>query len=119
MADILQLNPESEVSFTKKDIASLPETYLEIKNVSKSIVVYKIKTTDPNKYVVKPNQGVLVSGKGTRILITTQKPSMQTIKNDRFLVVAGEFRGGDNGKKYTKFILCFRQKRKLSSFEIN
>jgi hypothetical protein len=99
MADILQLNPENEVAFTKKDIASLPETYLEIKNVSSKIVVYKIKTTDPNKYVVKPNQGVLVSGKGTRILITTQKPSMQKIKNDRFLVVASEFNGSVDGTK--------------------
>lgn len=94
MKDILQLNPDTEINFVKKDIASLPEASIEIKNTSDKTVIYKIKTTDPNKYVVKPNQGILTTGKGTRITITTQKTSMQKIKNDRFLVVASEL-GGD------------------------
>lgn len=94
MKDILQLNPDTEINFVKKDIASLPEASIEIKNTSDKTVIYKIKTTDPNKYVVKPNQGILTTGKGTRISITTQKTSMQKIKNDRFLVVASEL-GGD------------------------
>jgi hypothetical protein len=93
MKDILQLNPDTEVNFVKRDIASLPEASIEIKNTSDKTVLYKIKTTDPNKYVVKPNQGILTSGKGTRILITTQKTTMQKIKNDRFLVVASEYDG--------------------------
>ncbi|CAI2378557.1 unnamed protein product [Moneuplotes crassus] len=90
---IIELNPESQVTFVKKDIASLPETTLEVKNNSDKTVLFKIKTTDPAKYLVKPNHGVLSSAKGTKILITTQKPTMQKIKNDRFLVVAIEFEG--------------------------
>lgn len=102
--DFLQISPEHEVKFTKKDIASLPETYIELRNNSDSIVVYKIKTTNPEKYVVKPNQGVLTGGKGTRIIITTQKPSMQKIKNDRFLVVAGMYTGSPDGMFYNILI---------------
>eukprot|EP00343_Euplotes_focardii_P007357 CAMPEP_0205823188 /NCGR_PEP_ID=MMETSP0206-20130828/15480_1 /ASSEMBLY_ACC=CAM_ASM_000279 /TAXON_ID=36767 /ORGANISM="Euplotes focardii, Strain TN1" /LENGTH=258 /DNA_ID=CAMNT_0053120131 /DNA_START=1 /DNA_END=777 /DNA_ORIENTATION=+ len=93
MSSILQLNPESEVTFIKKDIASLPEARLEVRNNSEKTVIFKIKTTNPAKYIVKPNYGFLSAGKGTKVLITTQKPSMQKIKNDRFLVVGGIYDG--------------------------
>ena len=104
MEDILQVNPEDELKFIKKDIASLPESVLELKNNTDKVIVYKIKTTDPgrtgaaggNKYVVRPNNGILLKGKGTRISITTQKPTMQKIKNDRFMVVASTFEGDES-----------------------
>lgn len=105
MEDILQVNPQDELTFFKKDIASLPESFLEIKNNTDKVVVYKIKTTDPgkakaggafNKFVVRPNNGILMKGKGTKIVITTQKPSMQKTKNDRFMVVASTFDGDES-----------------------
>lgn len=83
------LEIENTVKFVKKDIAATPEADLLLKNTTDEQVVFKIKTTDPNKYVVKPNQGV-VSPKGMLVVkITTQKANMQKIKNDRFLVVGG------------------------------
>jgi hypothetical protein len=91
MSDIgLQINPTEEVKFIKKDIASLPEAFIELKNTSDKMIVYKIKTTDPQKFVVKPNHGVLTSCKGHKINIMTQKPTMEKIKNDRFLIVASQ-----------------------------
>ena len=80
---------ENHVKFVKQDIASVPEATLNIKNICDTTVIFKIKTTNPDKYVVKPNHAVITPNKTTVIKITTQKASMQKIKNDRFLVVAG------------------------------
>ena len=99
--NILELNPSSEIKFVKKDIQSIPEGFIELNNTSDGIILYKIKTTDPNKYVVKPNLGVITQGRANRVIISTHKASMQKIKSDRFLVVAAKFSGEENGKKYT------------------
>lgn len=85
---MIELNPSNEICFVKKDISSIPEAFLEVKNTSDSSVIFKIKTTNPDKYVVKPNHAILKPESICRVMITTQKASMQKIKNDRFLVVA-------------------------------
>jgi hypothetical protein len=89
------LDLDNTVKFIKNDIASVPEADLVMKNNTSSTVVFKIKTTDPNKYVVKPNQGVVTPNGSLIVKITTQKASMQKMKNDRFLVVAGAVQEGD------------------------
>lgn len=98
--NILELNPPTEIKFVKKDIQSIPEGFIELNNISDGILIYKIKTTEPNKYVVKPNLGVITQGRANRIIITTHKTSMQQIKNDRFLILAGQFNGEEAGKLY-------------------
>jgi len=35
-------------------------TYLELQNSSQDNIIYKVKTTDPKNYVVRPNQGHLL-----------------------------------------------------------
>jgi hypothetical protein len=115
--DILVVNPSDEVRFIKKDIASSPEAFIELKSNSEKMIVYKIKTTDPNKFQVRPTHGVLHAGKGTKITINTQKPTMQKIKNDRFLIVAGESDEPMEGMSF--FFFCFEFLFKLKRIFIN
>ncbi len=46
------------------------KSYLTITNVSNGNVAYKVKTTAPRFYVVKPNQGILDRGQKITIDIT-------------------------------------------------
>jgi hypothetical protein len=56
--DLVTLDPQTELRFTLSRDQSL-KAYLTIDNVSNGSVAYKVKTTAPKFYVVKPNQGIL------------------------------------------------------------
>ena len=56
---IVVVEPHSELEFLRVPDGSLLKSVLRIKNVSKGSIAYKIKTTAPKYYVVKPNQGIL------------------------------------------------------------
>ena len=59
----MTLSPESgELTFQKPmpgEPANQLKTTLTITNVSSANVAYKVKTTAPKAYVVKPNQGII------------------------------------------------------------
>jgi hypothetical protein len=38
-----------------------PFTNIDIRNTSGDNIIFKIKTTDPQNYIVRPNQGVIQS----------------------------------------------------------
>lgn len=63
---IVQLDPDQELKFTYQQDGNL-KAYLNITNLSTRSLAYKVKTTAPRFYVVKPNQGIL--DKGGRIAI--------------------------------------------------
>lgn len=46
------------------------KSYLTLTNVSQGNVAYKVKTTTPRFYVVKPNQGIIERGQKITIDIT-------------------------------------------------
>lgn len=46
------------------------KSYLTITNVLNGSLAYKVKTTAPKNYVVKPNQGILDKGQKITIDIT-------------------------------------------------
>ena len=55
----MTLNPPNAVIFKDSKEEGNGIAYIEIKNKSDSSILYKVKTTEPNNYVVKPNQGIL------------------------------------------------------------
>jgi len=52
----------SEVTFNEKqiDVDGRFVTYLELQNMSPENILYKVKTTDPKNYVVRPCIGHLL-----------------------------------------------------------
>ena len=64
VSEFVTLNPATEIQFTlddsKGDVVQQLISSLQITNTSPTRnIVYKIKTTAPRNYVVKPNQGIL------------------------------------------------------------
>ncbi|XP_023949880.1 vesicle-associated membrane protein-associated protein B isoform X3 [Bicyclus anynana] len=72
---VLIIEPQNELKF-KVDFAGLFElghtTYMQLTNPSEHTVLFKIKTTAPKKYCVRPNSGVLSANSKVDIAITPQ-----------------------------------------------
>lgn len=67
------------------------KTMLQITNITeKSNLAYKVKTTNPKYYVVKPNQGIVEPSKTVTIDITLLLSSEENVRDHKFLVLAGE-----------------------------
>jgi hypothetical protein len=56
---MVALDPVSELRFAISKDTNQLKSYLTIDNVAAGSVAYKVKTTAPRFYVVKPNQGIL------------------------------------------------------------
>lgn len=62
-----------------------------IRNMSEMPLLFKVKTTSPNNYLVKPNQGVCLQGQSSVVRVTFQFPidspqEKTAIEGDKFLV---------------------------------
>ncbi|RVE41986.1 hypothetical protein evm_013361 [Chilo suppressalis] len=72
---VLTIEPQNELKF-KVDFSGLFEqgytTYMQLINPSADTVLFKIKTTAPKKYCVRPNSGVLEPNSKVEIAITPQ-----------------------------------------------
>ncbi|XP_063837625.1 vesicle-associated membrane protein-associated protein A isoform X3 [Ostrinia nubilalis] len=72
---VLTIEPPNELKF-KVDFTGLFEqgytTYMRLINPSTETVLFKIKTTAPKKYCVRPNSGVLEPNSKVEIAITPQ-----------------------------------------------
>ena len=70
--DILLITPAHEVIFSSSPAGDLVAKLL-IQNVSSKPVGYKIKTTSPDKYRVRPSTGILASNISTSVEIHCQQ----------------------------------------------
>ena len=70
--DILLITPAHEVVFSSSPAGDLVAKLL-IQNVSSKPVGYKIKTTSPDKYRVRPSTGILASNISTSVEIHCQQ----------------------------------------------
>ncbi|XP_063373455.1 vesicle-associated membrane protein-associated protein B isoform X3 [Cydia amplana] len=72
---VLTIEPQNELKF-KVDFSGLFEqgytTYMRLINPTTDTVLFKIKTTAPKKYCVRPNSGVLEPNSKVDIAITPQ-----------------------------------------------
>ena len=73
---------------------------LKVKNTSTSGVAFKVKTTAPKNYLVKPSAGAIAANGSIDIKITLNKQTTDPSgNNDRFLVQAVK---SETGKELTK-----------------
>lgn len=64
VSDFAKLTPDQEIQFTfdtsQANVTQQLVSSMQIENISPlRNIVYKIKTTAPRNYVVKPNQGII------------------------------------------------------------
>ena len=87
---IVLLTPDTELRFEpiKGDPTGQYKATLQITNISKtgSNLAYKVKTTAPRHYVVKPNQGILDVGQTMSVDITLIPSPENKIDDNKFLV---------------------------------
>ena len=73
---------------------------LKLKNTSGASVAFKVKTTAPKNYLVKPSAGVIGANGTAEVKITLNKQTSDpSANNDRFLVQAVK---SESGKELTK-----------------
>lgn len=70
-AQILQLTPASEI-ILEGPFNEVVTSYLELKNPSDQRVCFKVKTTAPKRYCVRPNSGIVDPGSKVKIAIMLQ-----------------------------------------------
>lgn len=85
--EMLRLNPNDIIVFkTDNDEVSGQFT---ITNMDDSAISFKIRTTSPEKFRVRPSSGTLAQGASQTVLIVVQSGfQMRTVTKDRFLVMS-------------------------------
>jgi len=84
---LLQLSPTEEIVFRREDGETTG--LLTMTNTSDGAVAYKIKTTSPDKYRVRPSAGVLSVGSVLNVTVHIQSGySAAQLVRDKFLVMA-------------------------------
>ena len=101
---LVSIKPESIIEFEFSPRCTVTST-LTLTNIVDSRIAFKVKTTAPKSYIVKPNQGVL-SPNESKDLIVTMQPLQEYPGdvNHRFLVQAAPTSlTPDQGDELTKF----------------
>ena len=78
---ILQLTPSSEIVF-EGPFDQVVTSYLELRNPSEQRVCFKVKTTAPRRYCVRPNSGIVQPNGKVKIAIMLQ-PIEQDSQSER------------------------------------
>jgi len=90
MGDLLQINP-SELKFRFELRKQVP-TNLRFYNPGTEHVAFKVKTTTPKKYIVRPNTGTVAPGGTTEVIVIMQAlketPPDLTACKDKFQVLS-------------------------------
>lgn len=84
MANLIDINPKKEFCFTVTD-AEQANCDLYIKNLVGENVAFKIKTTVPKFYVVKPNTGV-IGGNSEQTISIALSPIPASVKDHKFML---------------------------------
>jgi hypothetical protein len=87
--NLLQLEPESTLYFCKTPLQTSPNRNLKLTNNGSGYVAFKVKTTAPKAYLVRPSSGTLRPRESTEVQIILQPTGSDgQANNHRFLVQA-------------------------------
>ena len=90
MAQLLDIDPAEDIPLERKP-GSPVTGYIRLYNVRGGNVAFKVKTTKPDLYNVRPVQGILSTGKMERVQVTLKVlPREVTELGHRFCVVQGK-----------------------------
>merc|ERR1712137_318573 len=80
------MGPENELKFSKSPTSSSPNRTLKLTNLTHGNVAFKVKTTAPKSYLVRPSSGVLKAKEVSEVSILVQQHDK--LSSHRFLVQA-------------------------------
>lgn len=96
--EMLHLNPHDMIVF-KTDNDEVSGQFV-ITNMDESAISFKIRTTSPEKFRVRPSSGTLAPGATQTVLIVVQSGfQMRTVTKDRFLVMSVQIPKTDLSQK--------------------
>ncbi|GAA5980930.1 hypothetical protein JCM5350_004769 [Sporobolomyces pararoseus] len=85
----VQLNPSSQLGF-QRPLTTLVKRTLSVSNHNSEAIAYKVKTTAPKQYCVRPNSGRIEPGETVEVQVLLQPmkedPPAGTKCRDKFLV---------------------------------
>ena len=88
--DVVRVTPSNEIIFNYA-LFGTSTSIIELENITNQVVGFKIKTTAPRKYLVRPSNGTIRAGGSEPVQIILQPLSSDPEKGeckDRFLVQA-------------------------------
>ena len=93
---VLEIDPQSVLTFAVDPFTSSVVTHIKLRNPSRWRLCFKIKTTSPKQFTVKPNSGVLDPSDGVQIVVTLLQPFQadETTKH-KFMVQSTFAREGE------------------------
>ena len=68
---LLNIDPKNEISF-KGPYDHVVTEYFTLTNPTDSIIAFKVKTTAPKKYCVRPNNGIISSNRTVQVAVMLQ-----------------------------------------------
>ncbi|XP_021356599.1 motile sperm domain-containing protein 2-like isoform X2 [Mizuhopecten yessoensis] len=87
---LLTISPAEELEFSTDESGKETFDTICLKNTLPYPIAYKVKTTSPEKYKVRPSFGVAKPGSTVEVFVYLQQGYHNTISKDKFLVMAME-----------------------------
>lgn len=93
----LQIDPESELVFTLSTNEATPRCSMTLRHGggTDEFIAFKVKTTQPRRYLVRPNQGLIAPG-------TSETISILLVEKDKQVLLQSYERLGQSGLDHSK-----------------
>ncbi|KAK7097956.1 motile sperm domain-containing protein 2-like isoform X2 [Littorina saxatilis] len=90
---LLTISPADELTFVADESGKEPYDVITLTNTLMHPIAFKVKTTAPEKYRVRPSTGVVKPGEAFEVYVYLLPGYMNTVERDKFLVMAMEVTG--------------------------
>lgn len=87
---LLTVSPAEELVFVMEEGAKESSDAIVLKNTLPYSIAFKVKTTSPEKYRVRPSSGKIKAGSQVEVVINLQQGYQNTVHKDKFLIMAME-----------------------------
>ena len=93
MSTLIKLNFEGVIKFSRSAESNMVKSVLEISNTTTTNLAYKIKTTAPKKFMVKPISGILGAQRTIPVEIQIAPDAADegaSLLKNRFMIIASQ-----------------------------
>ncbi|XP_011422421.3 motile sperm domain-containing protein 2 [Magallana gigas] len=103
---LLTISPAEELRFVTDEDGKDAHDVISLKNTLPYPIAYKVKTTSPEKYKVRPSSGIVKPGSIEKVYVYLYQEHHLGVDKDKFLIMAVELNGDppDNMSEYWKTV---------------
>jgi len=83
----LHITPAESLEFVVMDFQKETLDIINLKNITEQVITYKVKTTAPEKYRVRPSTGLIQPGAAVDVNVYLP-PGMHSTNRDKFLIMS-------------------------------